>query len=53
MILMPESFQGRGDASVQVDADQFLYIVGGKSSTQGNELNEVWRGRINRLGFKD
>ena len=53
MILMPESFQGRGDASVQVDADQFLYIVGGKSSTKGNELNEVWRGRINRLGFKD
>lgn len=53
MILLPESFLGRGAASVLVDSDQFLYIVGGSSSKQGNELNEVWRGRINRLGFKN
>lgn len=51
LVTMPENFQGRGAASVVVDQDQFLYLLGGKAKRAGSELDEVWRGRINRLGF--
>lgn len=51
LALMPGEYTGRGFASVQVDDEQFMYLFGGKTNTSGNELNQVWRGRINRLGF--
>lgn len=52
LVLMPADYTARGFSSVQVDKEQFMLIFGGKTSPQGNELNQIWRGRINRLGFK-
>lgn len=52
LVLMPADFTARGFSSVQVDKEQFMLIFGGKTSPDGNELNQIWRGRINRLGFK-
>lgn len=52
LVVMPADFTARGFSSVQVDKEQFMLIFGGKTSPAGNELNQIWRGRINRLGFK-
>lgn len=53
MVMLPAVYTGRGDASVVVEKSKFMLIFGGKSTTGGSELNETWRGRINRLGFKE
>ena len=49
----PASFRPRGYASVIVDKDNFLHLFGGKENNSANILDELWSGRINRLGFKD
>ena len=51
LIMMPQEFKARGFASIHVDADNFIYLFGGKETPNSNVLNEIWRGRINRLGF--
>jgi hypothetical protein len=53
LIALPEDFRGRGYASTLVDGEQFLLLFGGKESSGANMLEEMWRGRINRLGFKE
>ncbi|MDH6356821.1 DUF6242 domain-containing protein [Parabacteroides sp. PF5-9] len=52
LVVLPESYQARGFSSLLVDKDQYLMIFGGKTGREADELNEIWRGRINRLGFK-
>lgn len=52
MVVLPDSYKARGFSSVQVDKDQYMLIFGGKTTRNGNDLDEIWRGRINRLGFK-
>lgn len=49
MVILPETYRGRGFGSIIVDKDQYLNIIGGKMSYRGNVMQEVWRGRINRL----
>ena len=51
-IVLPSEYQARGYASMLVDADNFLLIIGGKTDEAGDFLDEVWKGRINRLGFE-
>lgn len=51
MVVLPEEYQARGYASLIVDADNFMTIIGGKSSASGQILTKNWRGRINRLAF--
>jgi len=29
-----------------------MYLFGGKETSRSNVLNQIWRGRINRLGCK-
>ena len=53
LMYFPESFRARGYASVIVDKDNFLHLFGGKENNSANMLDELWSGRINRLGFKD
>jgi len=53
LIFLPESYKARGHASVLVDKDNFLLLFGGKENNSANVLDELWSGRINRLGFKD
>jgi len=53
LLYFPESFRARGYASVIVDKDNFLHLFGGKENNSANILDELWSGRINRLGFKD
>ena len=53
LMYFPESFRARGYASVIVDKDNFLHLFGGKENNSANILDELWSGRINRLGFKD
>ncbi|MDR1919810.1 MAG: DUF5018 domain-containing protein [Tannerellaceae bacterium] len=45
----PQAYTARGYASVQVDAENHLLLFGGKTSEGAKALNELWRGRINRL----
>ncbi|MDR1980409.1 MAG: DUF6242 domain-containing protein [Tannerellaceae bacterium] len=52
MVVLPEEYKARGYASVHVDQDNYMLIFGGKTSQQAQPLDELWRGRINRLGFK-
>ena len=53
LMYFPESFKARGYASVIIDKDNFLHLFGGKENNSANILDELWSGRINRLGFKD
>ncbi|MDR0796985.1 MAG: DUF6242 domain-containing protein [Tannerella sp.] len=53
MLYLPDTFRPRGFASVIVDKDNFLHLFGGKENNSANILDELWSGRINRLGFKD
>lgn len=53
LVVMPQDFKARGFSSIHVDDEQFMYLFGGKETTDSNVLNQIWRGRINRLGFKD
>ncbi|MDH6534127.1 hypothetical protein M2101_000785 [Parabacteroides sp. PM5-20] len=52
LVVLPENYTGRGFSSLQVDTDQFISIIGGKTASGNNEQQEIWRGRINRLGFE-
>lgn len=53
LTVMPQAYTARGFSSVAVDKDNFMLIFGGKENTNANNLDQIWRGRINRLGFKD
>ncbi|RHJ86525.1 DUF6242 domain-containing protein [Parabacteroides sp. AM08-6] len=53
LTVMPPEFKARGYASIYVDKDNYMYLFGGKETTSSNVLDQIWRGRINRLGFKD
>lgn len=53
LTVMPDNFTARGFASIHVDKENFIYLFGGKEKTDSNELDQVWRGRIHRLGFKE
>jgi hypothetical protein len=51
MIIFPSEYSGRGYASIEVDSNNYMYIFGGKSGKSAKHTDEIWRGRINRLGF--
>jgi peroxiredoxin len=51
LVVFPDAYKARGFASVQVDKDNYMLIFGGKTSNDTYRLNEIWRGRINRLSF--
>ena len=53
LIVLPKTYKARGYASVLVDKNNFLLLFGGKENNSANVLDEMWSGRINRLGFKD
>lgn len=53
LVVMPKTFTPRGFSSIHVDKSNFMYLFGGKETTNSNVLDQIWRGRINRLGFKD
>lgn len=52
LVVLPNEYAARGFASMIVDKDNYLCIFGGKTAKTVSVLNEVWRGRINRLGFE-
>ena len=49
--VMAEDYTARGFSSVVVDENNYILLFGGKAGKNTNVLNELWRGRINRLGF--
>lgn len=49
MVVLPADYEARGFSSILVDKENFVNIFGGKSSDGSNDLNQLWRGRINRL----
>ncbi|MDR1780770.1 MAG: DUF6242 domain-containing protein [Tannerella sp.] len=53
LTFLPEAFTGRGYSSAVVNEDKFLLLFGGKENRLTYMNDELWRGRINRLGFKD
>lgn len=53
LTVMPDSYKARGYSSMIVDGKtNYMYLFGGKDTKDKNDLNELWKGRINRLGFK-
>ena len=52
LVVLPAAYQARGFASMLVNKDNYLMIFGGKSTINGQDLNDIWKGRINRLGFE-
>lgn len=49
--VFPTEFEARGFMSVIIDQDNYIMLFGGKAKNDTNVLNEIWRGRVNRLGF--
>ena len=49
MVVLPNRLCGERLSSIIVDKENFVNIFGGKISTGSNDLNQLWRGRINRL----
>ena len=49
MINLPKDFSARANASTYVDDNNFVWIFGGNN--EAGPVKEIWRGRINRLGF--
>ena len=49
MLVLPEEFEGRGFFSAWPDQQNFLNLFGGKTKRDADDLNQLWRGRINRL----
>lgn len=47
--LLPESLKNKKSYSMTVDKNNFIWLIIGGNHTP----NEVWRGRLNRLGFKN
>lgn len=45
----PASIKGRAFRSIAVDRHQYIWLIVGGTD---NRPNEVWRGRLNRLGFE-
>jgi hypothetical protein len=52
LMFFPEEYAARGYASILVDDRNYMLIFGGKTSKNAKHADEIWRGRINRLGFK-
>ncbi len=52
LVVMPQEFKARGFSSIYVDENEYMFLFGGKETNNSNVLNQIWRGRINRLGFK-
>jgi len=50
--VFPADYQARGFSSALVDEEQYIVLFGGKTANNSNELDQIWQGRINRLGFK-
>lgn len=48
---LPASYDARAFSSLAVDKDKYLVIFGGKQAPASAPLNQVWKGRINYLGF--
>ena len=48
-LILPEAYEGRGFSSVWVDKQHFVNLFGGKTKRDANDMNQLWRGRINRL----
>jgi hypothetical protein len=46
----PAAFDVPAYSSVYVDSNSWIWMFGGVKSN-GETKNEIWRGRINRLGF--
>jgi hypothetical protein len=51
MLLFPQEYEGRGYGSIEVDTYNYIYIYGGKIRNNAKHSDEIWRGRIFRLGF--
>jgi hypothetical protein len=47
--VFPENYTARAHASLYVDDSKYMLIFGGKTSKEAKMLDEIWRGRINRL----
>ncbi|MDR0835891.1 MAG: DUF6242 domain-containing protein [Tannerella sp.] len=52
-VFSPIDYKSRGFSTVTVDKDNYMFLFGGKETKDGSMINEVWRGRVNRLGFKE
>jgi len=51
MVTLPETFRERGFGSILVDREQYLTIFGGKMTSNGNVIQEIWKGRINKFAY--
>ena len=48
---MPSDYFSRGFTSAIVDQNNYILLFGGKAGDDKNVFNDLWRGRINRLGY--
>ena len=50
-LMLPAEFRARGYVMPVVTADGYLIFTGGQASPGGDMIDEMWRGRINRLSY--
>lgn len=49
LMTLPTKYTGRGFSSVVVDKENNVNMFGGKVNASANDINDLWRGRLNRL----
>ncbi|EJX08830.1 hypothetical protein EVA_03057 [gut metagenome] len=48
---LPKEMELRGNYSMTIDQNQYIWLISGGCSNPGQENNEVWCGRLNKFGY--
>ena len=50
---LPKEVDLRGNYTMAIDQNQYIWLISGGCKNPGQENNEVWRGRLNKFGYNN
>lgn len=49
---LPQEAAKRENYSMTIDNEQYIWLISGGTSNNGQQNNAIWRGRLNRIGYQ-
>ena len=49
---LPKEAAKRENYSMTIDNEQYIWLISGGTSNNGQQNNAIWRGRLNRIGYQ-
>lgn len=49
---LPKEAAKRGNYSVVIDNEQYIWLISGGTANDGQRNNAIWKGRLNKIGYK-